>query len=110
MIDNLEFTKFVLKTKKMTPEQKNLFLEAVPNMTEEDKTNLILSLGLQNLAAIYEDVSDTEDKAALSGKDIDQEVDNFLLKRGESIDNDQIEQLRDQLKSASDRTPKPEQV
>lgn len=105
MIDNIEFTKFVIANKPMSEEEKMEFLEAVPKMTEEEKAFFIVSIRQEQAAELNEEIEDIETKAILSGEDVDKAVEDFMAQKIGDLDKEKIESIRENLRSA----PNPEQ-
>lgn len=56
IIDNIDFTKFVLKNKPMSAKEKEVLMRAVPKMTETEKAEIIGNTRMTQLAAMIGDL------------------------------------------------------
>ena len=56
VIDNVKFTKFFLRNKEISEEQKQKFMKAVPKMTEMEKAEIIANIRSVQLAEMLEDL------------------------------------------------------
>lgn len=110
MIDNIEFTKFVLANEEMSEEEKRIFLEAVPKMTEEEKIQTIFSIRAQEVAEVLDKLDEREVSALFSGEDVEEAAEKFLSEHGQEVDQKKIEQIRANLKAQIENNSKIEET
>ena len=113
VIDNVKFTKFFLRNKEISEEQKQKFMKAVPKMTEMEKAEIIANIRSVQLAEMLEDLRGKIADPLLSKEEVKKIEDEWAMEKHkeivEKMDKDKIKESEDTLKQHSPPSHQPPQ-
>lgn len=102
IIDNVQFTKFVLREKEMSEAEKEKFVIAVPKMTESEKAEMTFSIRARQLADMVKDLRGRLADPTLSKEEVKKIEDEWAMDKHkelvEKLEKEKIQDAQEHLK------------
>ncbi len=105
-VDNDKFTKFVLRERKMSEEEKKKFMQAVPKMTESEKAEFIFSIRAGQMADMVGELREKLADPILSKEEVKKIEDQWAMeKHKEIVEKMEKEKIHDAQENLKEQTP-----